>query len=135
VTTDKSVDDRFSHLFIAPADFDVSVAFYRDALGWRTVASWGGPGEPRGIILNGGQVEVVLAERHATEDHSWSHGVNDRRPTLHLRVNDLDARFAEVAARAQVVVRPEPTHWNTRWFVLADPEGNLVAFEQSEDKR
>jgi catechol 2,3-dioxygenase-like lactoylglutathione lyase family enzyme len=122
--------DRFSHLFIAPSDFDRSVAFYRDTLGWGTVTGWGGNGEPRGIILNGGDVEVVLAEQHRTDDHSWSHGINGQRPTLHLRVDDLDARFAEVAAHTNVVVRPEATHWGTRWFVLADPEGNLVAFEQ-----
>jgi catechol 2,3-dioxygenase-like lactoylglutathione lyase family enzyme len=127
--------DRFSHLFIAPGDFDRSVAFYRDALGWRPVAAWGGNGEPRGTVLNGGGVEVVLAERHAAEDHSWSHGVNGRRPTLHLVVDDLDARFREVSAAAEVVVAPEATHWATRWFVVADPEGNLIAFEQPDGAR
>ena len=126
--------DRFSHLFIAPSDFDRSVGFYRDALGWRPVASWGGNGEPRGIILNGGSVEVVLAERHPSEDHSWSHGVNGQRPTLHLRVENLEARLAEVAATVAVVAGPEATHWGTRWFVVADPEGNLIAFEQPDAK-
>jgi hypothetical protein len=24
----------------------------------------------------------------------------------------------------------EATHWGTRWFVVRDPDGNLVAFEQ-----
>jgi catechol 2,3-dioxygenase-like lactoylglutathione lyase family enzyme len=127
--------DRFSHLFIAPRDFDRSAAFYRDALGWRTVAAWGGEAEPRGLILNGGTVEVVLAERHPTEDHSWSHGVNGQRPTLHLNVENLEARFAEIGAKAEVVVRPEATHWGTRWFVVADPEGNLIAFEQPNAER
>ena len=122
--------DRFSHLFIAPSDFDRSVAFYHDALQWSIVASWGGNGEPRGIVLRGGTVEVVLAERHPSEDHSWSHGVNRTRPTLHVEVDDLEMRFAELAARAQVVVQPEATHWRTRWFVVADPDANLIAFEQ-----
>ena len=127
--------DRFSHLFIAPTDFDRTVAFYREALGWRTVVSWGGNGEPRGFILNGGTVEVVLAERHPTEDHSWSHGVNGQRPTLHLNVENLESRFVEIAANVEVVVRPETTHWDTRWFVVADPEGNLIAFEQANAKQ
>lgn len=60
--------DRFDHLFIAPANFDRAVAFYRDSLGWRTVASWGGGNEPRGIVLDGGAIEVVLAERHDARD-------------------------------------------------------------------
>lgn len=127
-------NDRFSHLFIAPGDFDRSVGFCRDALGWRSVASWGGGHEPRSIILNGGDVEVVLAERHAAVDHSWSHGVNGQRPTLH-HVADLDARFAKLAPATQVVVTPETTHLGSRWFVVADPEGNLIAFVQPNDAK
>ena len=125
--------DRFSHLFIAPGDFDRSVAFYRDVLHWSTVASWGSNAEPRGIVLRSGTVEIVLAERHSSEDHAWSHGINGTRPTLHLEVDDLEARFTELTDGAQVVVQPEATHWRTRWFVVADPDGNLVAFEQSDD--
>jgi uncharacterized glyoxalase superfamily protein PhnB len=85
------------------------------------------------VILRGGTVEVVLAERHPSEDHSWSHGVNGQRPTLHLHVQNLETRFAEVAAKVQIVVRPEATHWGTHWFVIADPEGNLIAFEQPNE--
>ena len=122
--------DRFDHLFIAPADFDRAVAFYRDSLGWRPLATWGGENEPRGTILNGGGVEVVLAERHATDDHSWSHGFNGQRPTIHLVVENLDDRFADLASVAEVVVKLETTHWGTRWFVVKDPDGNLIAYEQ-----
>ena len=122
--------DRFDHLFIAPSDFDRAVAFYREGLGWRTVTSWGGPSEPRGVILDGGGVEIVLAERHPTEDHSWSGGVSGQRPTLHLVVDDLEGRFQEVAAHVEVVVKPETAHWGTRWFVVKDPDNNLIAYEQ-----
>jgi len=122
--------DRFDHLFIAPSHFDRAVAFYRDALGWRAVAAWGGENEPRGMILNGGKVEVVLAERHAAGDHSWSDGVNGQRSTVHLAVENLDERFRELSAVAEVVVKPEATHWGTRWFVVKDPDGNLIAYEQ-----
>jgi catechol 2,3-dioxygenase-like lactoylglutathione lyase family enzyme len=122
--------DRFDHLFIAPADFDRAVAFYRDSLGWRLTASWGGENEPRGTILNGGGVEIVLAERHPAKDHSWSQGINGHRPTVHLLVENLDDRFRELASKAEVVVKPEATHWDTRWFVVKDPDGNLIAYEQ-----
>ena len=126
--------DRFDHLFIAPSDFDRAVAFYRDSLGWTSIASWGGDGEPRGIVLNGGTIEIVLAERHDTDDHSWSHGMNGHRPTLHLTVENLDERFLELPPATDVVVKPESTHWGTRWFVVKDPDDNLVAYEQSESK-
>lgn len=123
--------DRFDHLFIAPRSFDAALAFYRDALGWAVEQAWGGDGEPRGAILaSGAGMQIVLAEPHAAADRAWSHGIHGVRPTLHLAVDDLDARYAQLAPGATVVVEPEATHWGTRWFVVKDPDDNLIAFEQ-----
>lgn len=124
--------DHFDHLFIAPASFDAALAFYRETLGWRPVQQWGGDGQPRGAILDGGGVQLVLAEVHEAADRSWTHGIRGTRPTLHLRVDDLDARFAQLGTGATVVVAPERTHWGTRWFVVRDPDDNLIAFEQPD---
>jgi catechol 2,3-dioxygenase-like lactoylglutathione lyase family enzyme len=120
--------DRFDHLFIQPSDFDAALAFYRGTLGWQPVSSWGGAGQPRGVVLSGGAVTLVMAEPHPAADHSKSHGIHGTRPTLHLRVDDVDARHAEL--RGAALFAPEATHWGTRWFVAADPDGNLIAFEQ-----
>jgi len=124
------MNDHFDHVFVAPADFERTLVFYRDTLGWRVDFDWGGNNEPRGAQLNGGGVRIVIAERHATEDKSWSHGINGRRPTLHLRVDDLDQRFSLLPSGTDVIVPPERTHWGTRWFVVKDPDDNLIAFEQ-----
>lgn len=123
--------DRFDHLFIEPASFDAAVAFYRDGLGWETLFSWGSPGQPRGIGLSGGGTRLVLAERHAADDHSKSHGIEGHRPTLHLVVDDLDERHRALAAKGLALFAPEATHWGTRWFVVRDPDGNLIAFEEA----
>ncbi len=123
--------DRLDHLFIAPSDFDAALAFYRDVLGWSVVASWGAPGRNRGASLSGGGVALTIAEPHDAADRSWSHGVNGVRPTLHVAVDDLDARYRSVAASGRVVVEPETTHWGARWFVLRDPDDNLIAFFQA----
>ncbi len=120
--------DRFDHLFIEPASFDASCHFYRDTLGWREQSAWGGDGSPRGAVLSSGAMTLVMAERHEASDHSKSHGINGTRPTLHLRVDDIEARHRELAAVA--LFAPERTHWGTRWFVAADPDGNLIAFEE-----
>jgi catechol 2,3-dioxygenase-like lactoylglutathione lyase family enzyme len=124
--------DRFDHVFVEPASYDASIAFYRGTLGWRERFAWGGSGQPRGACLaSDGGATIVLAERHAATDHSKSHGVNGTRSTLHLRVDDLEARHAELAGVA--LFAPEATHWGTRWFVARDPDGNLIAFEQRDD--
>jgi catechol 2,3-dioxygenase-like lactoylglutathione lyase family enzyme len=91
--------DRFDHVFVEPTSFDASLAFYRGALGWTERFSWGGNGEPRGVSLaSPGGMAIVLAEPHPATDHSKSHGINGTQPTLHLMVDDIEARHAELGA-------------------------------------
>ena len=111
--------DRFDHLFIAPQDFEASLAFYRDVLGWAILTTWGDGGKERGAVLSGGGIKVVLAEGH-----------QGPRANVHLDIHDVDGRFHRLPKGAHVVVEPEDTHWGTRWFVVRDPDGNLIAFEK-----
>ena len=120
--------DRFHHLFIAPADFAASLAFYRDVLGWVVTETWGGNGSDRGAVLSGGGIKVVLAEKTSKQ------GGDGARPNVHLDIHDVDARFRELPKGTHVVVTPEQTHWGTRWFVVRDPDGNLIAFEELHPK-
>jgi catechol 2,3-dioxygenase-like lactoylglutathione lyase family enzyme len=113
--------DRFHHVFIAPADFDKSFRFYRDALGWTVTRTWGDNGAVHGAVLSGGGIEVVIAS-----DPDFPTG----RPILHLDIHDIDARFKSLGKGTTVVTPPEDTHWGTRWFVVSDPDGNLIAFEE-----
>lgn len=123
--------ERFDHVFVEPTSFDRSLGLYRDTLGWTVQFDWGADGAPRGACLaSAGGMTIVLAEPHPAADHSKSHGINGTRPTLHLRVDDIDARHAELAAKGVALFAPEATHWGTRWFVARDPDGNLIAFEQ-----
>jgi uncharacterized glyoxalase superfamily protein PhnB len=124
--------DRFDHLFVQPSSYDASLAFYRDALAWKVMFSWGGSGEPRGVSLSSGAMSIVLAEPHPAEDKSKTHGINGTRPTAHLLVEDIDQRYAELASSGVALFPPERTHWGTRWFVAKDPDGNLIAFEQKD---
>jgi catechol 2,3-dioxygenase-like lactoylglutathione lyase family enzyme len=119
------MNDRFHHLFIRPADFDASIRFYRDVLGWSVTEEWGDAASGRGATLSGGGVKVVLAERHESD------AVNGAsRPNMHLDIHDIDKRFKSLPKGAHVVAEPQATHWGTRWFVVRDPDGNLIAFEE-----
>jgi catechol 2,3-dioxygenase-like lactoylglutathione lyase family enzyme len=121
------MNDRFHHLFIKPADFDASLAFYRDVLGWSVRNAWGGSGNDRGAVLSGGGMRVVISERAA---ESSGKGEGPVSPEVHLDIHDIDARFRALPKGEHVVVEPVSTHWGTRWFVVRDPDGNLIAFEE-----
>ncbi len=120
--------DRFHHLFITPDDFDASLAFYRDVLGWSVTDTWGGNGSGRGVAVSGGGVKVVIAEK--TSVGKADGGLGTARPNVHLDIHDIDKRFGKLPKGAHVVREPEETHWGTRWFVVKDPDGNLIAFEE-----
>ena len=121
------MSDRFHHLFIRPADFDASLAFYRDVLGWAVTEDWGGNGKGRGAALSGGGMKVVLAERPA---ESKGDGADSHGPDVHLDIHDIDERYRALPKGTHVVIEPQATHWGTRWFVVRDPDGNLIAFEE-----
>ncbi len=128
--------DRFDHIFVAPQDFARTLAFYRDGLGWRVAAQWGSGSSPRGAQLESdGGMRIVIAERHDAADDSWTGGFNGVRPTVHVATDDLRARFARLGADVRVVVAPQPTHWGVDWFVVADPDGNLIAFVEAKPGR
>ncbi len=124
---------KFDHIFIAPKNFDLTLAFYNSTLGFKVVANWGEKGvEGRGaIMVSDGGMKVVIAENHETDDHAKTHGHNGVRPSIHLNVPDISAVFKNLPKGAHVLVEPEDTHWGTRWFVLQDPDENIIAFEQN----
>ncbi|MDQ3028283.1 MAG: VOC family protein [Pseudomonadota bacterium] len=117
--------DRFHHLVISAEDFDASLGFYRDVLGWSVTDTWGGNGADRGAILSGGGVKVVIAQRPAP-----GNAAETLKPNVHLDIHDVDARFRRMPKGEHVVTQPEATQWGTRWFVVRDPDGNLIAFEE-----
>lgn len=129
------MNDRFDHLFICPSDFAASLAFYRDVLGWSVLAAWDKPDEGRGAVLSGGGVKVILADAAATARSPRRRGANGAQASVHLDIHDVDARFRALPGGTHVVVEPEDTQWGTRWFVVRDPDGNLIAFEELHGQR
>lgn len=125
---------KFSHLFIAPSDFEKSLKFYNETLGWKIGPHWGEKGkEPRGAyLISDGGMTIVIAEEHDTADNSWTHGFNGHRPTMQLDVNDLEAAFSKLPKGSHVLVPPQDTHWGTRWFVVKDPDDNIIAFNEKK---
>ena len=124
--------DRFEHLFISPQDFAVSREFYVSVLGWQVVSEWTDNHGKRGVILSGGGVRVVLAEPY--DDKSICNRLAPHSSALHLDIHDIDKRFAQIRNGDHIVQPPQINHWGTRWFVVRDPDGNLIAFNEMRQK-
>ena len=117
--------DRFDHIHIQPSDFERSLGFYRDTLRWTVVSEWGGPGSGRGAVLSGGAIKIVIAERSR-----YPAQAEQPRPAIHLDIHDVDKRFEALPPGDCVVVAPSESERGTRWFVVRDPDGNHIAFEE-----
>lgn len=129
------VSDRFDHLFFCPRDFDASRKFYVELLGWQVMSEWTDNHGKKGVLLSGGGVKVVLAQSHAEDDKEEIR--NSEAPhasTLHLDIHDADKRFAQIPGGDHIVQPPQNNHWGTRCFVVRDPDGNLIAFNEMRQK-
>lgn len=111
--------EAFDHLYVRASSFGEALAFWR-ALGFELLEEWrGGDGYPAGR-LRAGDVMVLLAE-------SDTPGV-----TVHFRMGGADELARELPKHPTVAVETplEPTHWNSRWIRVVDPDANLFALEE-----
>jgi catechol 2,3-dioxygenase-like lactoylglutathione lyase family enzyme len=122
--------DRFDHLALFPSDFEASFRFYREVMRWEVEKDWVASDGSRGVLLTGGGARVVIIERTGTEESSRLYGVANARQILNLDIHDVDKRFKSVPPGAHVISPPGDTEWGERCFVLQDPDGNYIAFNE-----
>jgi catechol 2,3-dioxygenase-like lactoylglutathione lyase family enzyme len=121
-------------IIIAVKDFDASIEFYSDKLGFEVVDRFD---DPPYASLNVAGARLSIAEQgHPSED--LSHVVltapsNPDRPSslIVVEVDNAAAALEEFASRGVTPVAPafNPPWGGSRFFV-ADPDGHLVEFEQ-----
>jgi catechol 2,3-dioxygenase-like lactoylglutathione lyase family enzyme len=114
------------------ADVERSIAFYRDVLGF-TVASTVPDGSPYVFaIVTSGPVQIFLnAPGPAQEEYPAFKG----RPiggtlTLFIDVDDIQASYAELKDRVQVVMPLEHKWYGVTEFAFLDPDGYVITFAQ-----
>ena len=125
----------FHHVAIRARDFDATVRFYTEALGFREKIAWG-EGQKRAIMLDAGDgnyMEVFAG---------GSDGPKPEGAILHfaLRTDDCDAALARArAAGAQVTMEPKsvdipstPTMTPVRIAFCKGPDGEIIEFFQNE---
>ena len=125
----------FHHIAMRVHDFDASVRFYTDALGFREKISWG-EDDGRAIMLDTGDGNYV---------ELFAGGTPDPKPegaVLHFafRTTDTDAAIERVrSAGAEVTVEPKdvdipsrPHNTPVRIAFCKGPDGEIIEFFQND---
>ncbi|MDF2721059.1 MAG: lactoylglutathione lyase-like lyase [Paenibacillus sp.] len=115
----------FHHVAIKVVDFDATVTFYSDVLGFRMRNQWG-EGDGRGALLDtgdGNYLEVFAGGKEARKDQgAWMH--------VAFRCDDVDAVTERVrAAGCEVTVEPKNAQmgdYEIRISFFRAPDGELV---------
>jgi catechol 2,3-dioxygenase-like lactoylglutathione lyase family enzyme len=137
-----------SHVGICVSDWERSLRFYHDALGFRYVSELEVEGEPSDTLLRleGVSLRAIYLERegvriellhYASPGHE---GDGAPRPMnrlglthLSLRVDDLDAVLAELERAGVEILRDtriDVREAGTRAIFVCDPDGTLIELVQ-----
>ena len=125
----------FHHIAMRVRDFDASVKFYTEALGFKEKISWG-EGDGRAIMLDTGDGNYL---------EIFAGGTPDSKPegaVIHfaLRTTDTDAVVEHVrAAGAEITVEPKdvdiqsrPQNTPVRLAFCKGPDGEIIEFFQND---
>jgi glyoxylase I family protein len=97
----------FHHVAMRVADFDATVNFYKDILGFREFRAWG-QGDKRAIMMDtgdGGCLEVFAGGPKADDGNAKGGGVMTH---FCLRTDDIDATVERIRqAGAEITVEPK----------------------------
>ncbi|WP_067441580.1 VOC family protein [Nocardioides jensenii] len=116
---------RFDHVSLSVADLDVSVAFYRDALGFEELPR---PGfDFPGAWFSVAGVPVHLTTGGTTRGADAPLRPNDPHFAIAV-VGDLDAFLADLADRGVPVHELQDSPAAERQTFVKDPDGNVIEF-------
>lgn len=115
---------KFASTRLVAADIGRMVAFYELVTGYQ--AEWLAPVFAE-IVTPGATLAIGSAETVALfQEGSAEPGAN-RSAILEFMVADVDAEFARLKDRVEVVHAPKDLPWGNRTVQFCDPEGTRVA--------
>jgi uncharacterized glyoxalase superfamily protein PhnB len=114
---------------IAPQFFSTDIpgtlAWYKDKLGFHCVGTWQDPPVYAIVARDQQAIHFRCAEPPTANPDKYEDELLD----AYLKVDDVDALYAEYAAKGVAFTRElGNTPWDAREFVVKDCEGRLLAF-------
>jgi catechol 2,3-dioxygenase-like lactoylglutathione lyase family enzyme len=109
------------------SSIDAASAFYVHKLGFRVVLSYGEPPFWAQVARDGGRLNLRQVSGPVFDSGFRSRAPDAVSATLTLNeATPLYVEFEKAGVTFHQTLRTEP--WGSRTFIVADPDGNLIAF-------
>jgi catechol 2,3-dioxygenase-like lactoylglutathione lyase family enzyme len=111
---------RLEHVRVNVSDFDRAVAWYESILGFPAQSHW--PPAPKYAHFQSGSTQFALSEMEPVPAAG----------RYNFSVSDVEAWWAKLRDRAEVVEALIDTPYGTRKFTIRDPDGNELGFVRED---
>ena len=109
---------------LSVSDFQKSMKFYEDVLGFQKHWEWGSP--PNFGSVGHGSVEVFLCLNDQGNPGTW----------IMVFMDDLDRFFSELKELGvKPATEPRDMEWGVREMHIKDPDGHVIRFAQSQTEQ
>lgn len=126
--SDSTLNASSFTLSITVKDLATSRAWYTDALGFVVEQEYERDGRPQAVVLNGGQVRMLLNQDDGAK--GWDR-IKGQGFMVTVNVADVDAVAGRArAAGATLDTEPEDKPWGARQFQIIDPDGFKLGISQ-----
>ena len=115
---------KFASVRLIAADIKAMVAFYEMVTG--QVAEWLAP-QFAEIVTPAATLAIGSAETVALFSEGSAEPGANRTAILEFMVHDVDAAFARLKDKAELVHEPKLLPWGNRSVQFRDPEGTIVS--------
>jgi uncharacterized glyoxalase superfamily protein PhnB len=115
---------KFASTRLISADIKAMVSFYEMVTG--QAADWLAP-QFAEIVTAAGTLAIGSAETVALFNEGSAEPGANRTAILEFMVADVDAVFARLKDRVELVHEPKLLPWGNRSFQFRDPEGTIVS--------
>jgi len=116
-------------LSLTTTDLPRSIAFYRDVLGFVVGDEWRQKGALMGVELHAGAVTFMLNQDDFAKGRDRVKGLGTR--FYCSTVQDIDRFASQIKERGGVLDQePKMTEWGSRVFMISDPDGFKLTFQQ-----
>jgi predicted enzyme related to lactoylglutathione lyase len=115
---------KFASTRLVAADMKSMVAFYEMVTGLE--AEWLAPVFAE-IVTPGATLAIGAAESVGLFKEGIAEPGSNRTATLEFRVADVDAEFARLRGKVDMLFEPKTMPWGNRTAQFRDPEGTIVS--------